>query len=221
MIITATPLLVGALAGVLQPANLPVVKVTRDDTVINQSCIVEIAPGEIIEDRNNNGVIQIVGAGGTGAIAANNIVVEFREGSVLRGAPNGTPGDQMTGTGIRLTSSAGVTLRGLKVQGYKVGVHAVGCKGLALEKSEFRDNFRQRRRSTPAAEDGADWLFPHHNDKDEWITQWGAAVYLRGCDGIVVRDVTVRDTQNGILIHQVNNSKIYDNDCSFLSGWGL
>src|SRR5687767_374830 len=96
------PLLLVLGGGVFQPVNLPVVKVTRDDTVINQSCIIEIAPGEVIEDRNNNGVIQITGAGGTGAIAANNIIVEFKQGSILRGSPNGTPGDQMKGTGVRL-----------------------------------------------------------------------------------------------------------------------
>ncbi len=185
---------------------------STDDVVITKSCVIEIDPGTVIPDANGDGVLQI---------KAGNISVVFKPGSVLRGAPAGTPGDQMNGTGIRLEGAAGVTLRGLNVQGYKVGLHASDCKGLTLEKSEFRDNFRQRLRSTAAGEDAADWLSPHHNDKDEWITQWGAGVYIRAAENVTVRDVTVRETQNGVLINRVNNSRVYDNDCSFLSGWGL
>ena len=36
-----------------------------------------------------------------------------------------------------------------------------------------------------------------------------------------IRRVRARNTQNGIMLDRVTNSKIYDNDCSVLSGWGL
>lgn len=210
--ITAPSLLL-ALSG-LVPMHVapPVVRVSADDTVINKSCIVEIAPGAVIRDVNNDGVIKIT---------ADNIVVEFRDGSVLRGAPAGTAGDELTGTGIRLDKHKGVTIRNAHVEGYKIGLHATGCDGFTLEKSEFNDNFRQRLRSTPAGEDGADWLSPHHNDKNEWVSRWGGAVYIRDASDVTVREVRVRNTQNGVLIHAVNDSRVYDNDCSFLSGWGL
>jgi parallel beta-helix repeat protein len=38
---------------------------------------------------------------------------------------------------------------------------------------------------------------------------------------VSIHDVTVRRGQNGIMLDRVNDSKVYDNDCSFLSGWGL
>ena len=38
---------------------LPILALTKDDTIITQSCLVTIAPGTVIEDLNRNGVIQI------------------------------------------------------------------------------------------------------------------------------------------------------------------
>lgn len=214
MMIT-TPLIFAVLAGsTLQPGDLPVVKVTTDDFVITKSCVIEIPPGTVIKDEKNDGVLQI-------KEGVSNITVAFKPGTVLRGAPEGTPGDELRGTGIRLNGAKGVIFRNLNVQGYKVGLHATKADGLTLENSEFRDNFRQHLRSTPTGEDGADWLSPHHGDRDEWIVRWGAAVYVKNAENVTIRDVVVRDTQNGILINRVNKSKIYDNDSSFLSGWGL
>lgn len=208
----AASLLLSVVGVASQPADLPVITVTKDDTVVKTSCVIQIPPGITIIDAKNDGAIQIKGDG---------ITVRFQAGSVLRGSPVGTPGDEMKGTGIRIDGAAKVSLSGLQVEGYKVGLHATKANGLTLEKSTFKNNFHQHLRSTPSGEDGADWLFPHHNDKDEWITQWGGAVYIRESDGITVRDVTVREGQNGILINRVNDSKLYDNDASFLSGWGL
>ncbi|MBS0196672.1 MAG: right-handed parallel beta-helix repeat-containing protein [Planctomycetes bacterium] len=194
------------------PAELPVVKVTRDNTAIDHSCRVVIEPGALIADPDNNGVIQIKGRG---------ITVEFEPGSVLQGGPTTTDPDQFTGVGITVTDSPGVTLRNLRVNGFKVGLLAQNCDSLTLDNAGFADNYRQRLRSTPSAEDGQDWLFPHENDKHEWRTQHGAAVCIERSSGVTVKNVTVRRGQNGIILDRVNDSRIYDNDCSFLSGWGI
>lgn len=212
--ITLAAALLATLNTASQPVDLPVITVTADDTVISTSCIVEIDPESVIADANNNGVIHI-NAG------ADNIIVQFKQDSLLRGALRYTPGDQLAGVGIRINGAAGVTLRNLKVEGYKVGLHASNADRLTLERSRFNDNFRQRLQSTSVSEDQADWLYPHDADNDEWMNKWGAAVYIRDANDITIRDVTVRDTQNGVLINRVNNSRIYDNDASFLSGWGL
>lgn len=191
---------------------LPVIEVTRDDTVITRSCRIRIPPGTVIADTNTNGVLQI---------QADGITVEFAPGSELRGAAPGAPWDGLTGIGIRIDRRRDVVLRGARVHGFFNGVVATQADGLRIEGGDFSDNYRQRLRSTPQAEDGADWLFPHHNDAVKWRDQYGGAVCLEDARGVTVRNIRVRRGQNGIILDRVEDSRIYDNDCSFLSGWGL
>lgn len=197
-----------------QPAgeSLPVVEVKSDNTKITASCVVRIAPGTVIADPDNNGVIHI---------DADDVTVMFEEGSELRGAAPETAWDTLTGVGVRIDGRKGVKLDGARVHGFKVGVHASNAPGLGLSKIDASDNFRQKLKSTPLAEDASDWLYPHHNDDHQWMKNYGAAVYVERSEKVEVRDVRVRRGQNGIVLDRVNNSKVYDNDCSFLSGWGI
>jgi parallel beta-helix repeat protein len=216
VVLRLLPLLLGLglslLGGLATHAALPILEVTGDDTVITQSCRIRIAPGRVIADPNTNGVLHL---------AADHLVIEFLPGSELRGAAEGTPGDQLRGIGIRLEGHRGVTLRQARVHGFFNGLLAIRADQLHLEGGDFSDNYRQRLRSTPAAEDGADWLFPHHNDERKWRDEFGGAVCVEASEHIRIRNVRVRRGQNGILLDRVNASEIYDNDCSFLSGWGL
>ncbi len=197
-----------------QPAgeSLPVVEVKSDNTKITGSCVVRIAAGTVIADADNNGVIHI---------DADDVTVRFEEGSELRGAAPETAWDTLTGVGVRIDGRKGVKLDGARVHGFKVGVYASNAPGLGLSKIDASDNFRQRLKSTPTAEDASDWLYPHHNDDHQWMKNYGAAVYVERSENVEVRDVRVRRGQNGIVLDRVSNSRIFDNDCSFLSGWGI
>ncbi|MDX1964399.1 MAG: right-handed parallel beta-helix repeat-containing protein [Pirellulales bacterium] len=171
----------------------------------------QIAPGEYtLADASGHGAIQIVG---------DDLVVDF-QGATLNGATGNTPPNEYQGHGVILRGK-NITLRNAKIHGYKAAVVAINCPGLTLENLDVGGNWQQRLRSTPAAEDGGDWLFAHDNPDDRWLRDFGAGVYLRDCDRAVIRRVTARHGQNGIVLVNVSNSKIYDNDCSFLSGWGL
>lgn len=200
-----TPILL--LIASLQDA-LPVVVVDRDNVVIAQSCRVEISCA--ISDADGNGVIQIRGDG---------LTVDLT-GAVLRGAPDGMSPDQYTGIGIRLSGS-NLTVRGAAVSGYKIGILASEADGLTLEGCDVSGNFQQRLRSTTRAEDGADWLWPHKNDEHEWRTNYGAGICIERSTNVTVRDCRARHGQNGLLLDRVRESRVYDNDFSFLSGWGL
>lgn len=191
---------------------LPVVTVTADDTLISQSCTIRIPPGTIIVDQNSNGVLHINQPG---------VSVRFEPGSVLRGGHTGTAPDQYTGIGIALRDQEGVTIADARIEGFKVGVWAEQASGLTIERCTFTDLFRHHLKSTPQAEDQRDWLWPHKNDKDEWPTNYGGAVFVKQSDDVTLRGIRVRQGQNGILLSRVNQAKVYDNDCSFLSGWGL
>ena len=193
-------------------ASLPTIEVSAPNTVITQSCHVVIAPGAVIADAGGQGVIRI---------GAPNLELDFAPGSALRGCPADTPPDEYKGYGIRLDGQAGVTIRGLRVSGFWCGLWAAKADGLVLEHIDASDNRRARLKSTPAAEDGADWLFGHDNDKREWLANYGAALYVERSAGVTVRDCRVWHGQNGLCLDRVRGSRIYDNDFSFNSGWGL
>ncbi len=202
-------LVAGLAAAQTKPA---VVAVVADDTVIDRSCVVRIAPGAVIPDVNGDGVIHI---------RADGVTVSFEPGSALRGAPANSPWSGLTGVGVRLDGHRDVRLTGLRVHGYKTGVYVSDAENVAVTDADLSDNFRQRLKSSPLAEHRDDWLWPHYNDKNEWMARYGAALYLERVKGATVRGVTVRRSQNGIALDETTGAKIYDNDCSFLSGWGV
>lgn len=199
----------------LQPAHtppaLPDMVVDRDNVSIGESCVVRIPEGLVIEDADGNGVIHVTG---------DDIVIDFA-GSVLRGAAEGTPWNTLAGTGIVIDAHRGVILQNIAVHGYKIGVFASAADGLEVTNADLSDNFRQKLGSTPTREDSSDWLYPHHNDDNEWAERYGAALYVEDAERVLIRRVRVRRGQNGIILDRVRDAQIYDNDCSFLSGWGL
>lgn len=152
-------------------------------------------------------------------IEGDGVTVDFQGAELVGCTPEQMP-DAYTGTGI-LIRGKNVTIRNAKVRGYKVGIHAEKCPGLTAEDLDVSGNFQQRLLSTPEAEDSSDWLWPHNNDNNEWGTNYGAGLWVEDSDGVTIRRVRARKGQNGILLDCVNDAKIYDNDCSFLSGWGL
>ena len=192
--------------------DLPTVEVTEDDTVIAQSCRVVIPPGTVIEDVNHDGVIQI---------GASDIEIEFAEGSVLRGSAPATRPDEYRGYGIRLNGHEHVSICGARISGYWCGLWATHADGLTLDGLDPSDNRRAYLKSTPVAEDGSDWLWPHNNDSNEWLNNYGAAVYIEDSSNVTVRNCKVWHGQNALCIDRVNDSKIYDNDFSFNSAWGI
>lgn len=192
-------------------AQVPTVTIDRDNVVINQSCVIRAGESFVV-DEDNNGVIHVEGE---------NIVITFVDGAVLRGDDGSTEPDMFRGIGIRIDGQDNVTLRNIRVRGFKLGVYATECDNLEIAGGDISDNFAQRLRSTPQAEVSSDWLYPHNNDDHEWMTRYGAGIYIENSDNVIVHDVRARRGQNGIILDTVENGRIYDNDCSFLSGWGL
>ncbi len=192
--------------------ELPTVRVVSDDVRIDRSCVIVIPADAILEDADGNGVIQIV---------ASNVEVRFAPGSQLRGSPRDRRPDEYKGYGIRIDGQSNVTIQGACVSGFWGGIWATKADGLTLDAIDASDNRRAHLGSTPAAEDSGDWLFPHDNDKNEWLENYGAAIYVEDSNRITVHDCKVRHGQNALCIDSVNDSKIYDNDFSFNSGWGI
>ncbi len=207
-------LLPPVLACALGAFDPPVVVVDRDNFEIAESCTIEIGAG-VIADADGNGVIHIV---------ADDIIVEFSNDASKRelmGAAKGTPLDELTGIGIRIDGRKNVTLRNAHCHYFEVGIYANSADGLTLEGCDVADGYAMRLKSTPEAEDGSDWLWPHHNESNQWMTNYGAGIYIEDSSDVIVRNTFARRRQNGIVLDNVKQGQIYDNDCSFLSGWGL
>lgn len=163
------------------------------------------APG----DETGHGAIRIRG---------NGITVDFA-GATLRGTPATTNPDERKGVGVEVSGS-NITIKNLKVSGYKVALIARNVKGLKIVDSDFSYNWKQHLLSTEEKEDYADWQSYHQNPKDEWL-RYGAGIYLRGCDGFEVRGCRIVGGQCGLMITSCNKGLVWNNDFSFNSGLGM
>ncbi|MCA9299235.1 MAG: right-handed parallel beta-helix repeat-containing protein, partial [Phycisphaerales bacterium] len=201
------PALIGLAALSPQPET---VLVTRDDTVIDRSCRIVIPADTVIEDDEGDGVIHVT---------ASDIEIVFDPKARLVGS-TGDP-DERSGVGIRIIGQSNVVVRDAVIEGFKVGLWATDADGVELHDIDVRSNFAQHLGSTPMAEDASDWLWPHRNDDNEWMRNYGASIWIEDSDEVTVRGVKVRHAQNGIVLDTVRDARVYDNDASFLSGWGL
>ncbi len=192
--------------------DLPQVGLIGDNLNVDRSCIIRIPKDLVIEDADGDGIIHIT---------ASDITVRFTEGSVLRGTGPEKAPDLYRGRGVTLTGQSGVTISGLRATGLRCGIWATEANGLTVENCTFDDNRRDRLKSTPEAEDSSDWLRPHENDEGQWLSRYGGAVAISRSSKVTVRDCKVRRGQNGLILDRVTESTVYDNDFSFLSGWGL
>lgn len=110
----------------------------------------------------------------------------------------------------------------MRLRGFKAGIVANQCEGLIIEGADVEEGYRQRLASTPdECRDDVDWLTPHNNDQGEWLKLYGGAISISDSTAVTVRGFHIRTCQNGLLLSRVRNSRIYDGDASWLSGWGL
>lgn len=151
-------------------------------------------------------------------IRGDNITVDFQE-ATLQGTTPATQPNERHGLGL-LIHGRNVTVKNLKVRGYKVGLMAKDCPGLKIVNSDFSYNWKQHLASTLDKEDESDWQSYHHNEKDEWL-EYGAGLYLRGCSGFEVRGCRAVGGQCGLMLTGCDKGFVWNNDFSFLSGIGL
>jgi len=152
-------------------------------------------------------------------IQGDDIVVDFN-GSVLIGSNDKETPDGFYGLGIRVENGENITIKNATVRGFKVGLFAEGVDSLKIVNSDFSYNYRQRLKSIREREDLSDWMSYHDNEKDEWL-RYGAAMYLKGCDHALVRNVRVTGGQNGLMLMQCNRGLFYNNTFHFNSGIGI
>lgn len=203
----------------LLPAQTPEIRLTPG-LVITQSC--RVATMTLIDKSHSRETFAPPVAPDTMrptlTIRGDGITVDF-QGAELRGATDAAHPDRFTGLAIRVEGN-NVTLRNAVVRGYKVALLAEGAGSLTLDSCDFSYNYRPRLRSQREREDFSDWLSYHQNEKDEWL-RYGAAIYLKNCDRVTVKNCRVTGCQNALLMSGCNDGLVYNNTFHFNSGLGI
>ncbi|HLO98568.1 MAG TPA: right-handed parallel beta-helix repeat-containing protein, partial [Fimbriimonas sp.] len=140
-------------------------------------------------------------------------------GITLRGSDPSVEPDQRKGLGIKVSGN-NITLKNLKVHGYKVGLIAENCKNLKLIDCDFSYNWKQRLASTLEKEDLSDWMSFHKNENDEWL-KFGAGVYLKNVTGFEVKNLTVKGGQCALMMTKSSKGLVWNSDLSFNSAIGV
>jgi hypothetical protein len=86
-----------------------------------------------------------------------------------------------------------------RIDGYKVAVLARGVRHLTIDNLDVSDNWAPRLWSGLGHESLVDWLYYHHNEKDEWL-RYGAGIYLADVTDGMIRGSIARGGQNGLLV---------------------
>ena len=152
-------------------------------------------------------------------ISGNDITIDFNNAQ-LKGSNKKSRPDEFFGVGIMISNSKNVTIKNLKASGYKVALMANNVEKLTLDNCDLSYNYRQHLNSTQEKEDVSDWMSYHQNEKDEWL-RYGAAIYLRQCNFLTVKNCKVTGGQNALMMTECNDGMIYNNDFSFNSGIGI
>jgi parallel beta-helix repeat protein len=182
----------------------------RAGLVITRSTVLRPAAHPLHADAADSAVIRVRGS---------DIVLDF-DGAELDGSEPGTPPDQRTGYGVLIEGGRNITIRRAGIHGYKVGILARGVAKLVIEQTDVSDNWAPRLWSGIGHESLADWLYYHHNERDEWL-RYGAGIYLADVSGGIIRGNTATGGQNGLLLARSEGLRIYNNTFSWLSGLGV
>jgi hypothetical protein len=163
-------------------------------------------------DGGMQGVIRLEGARG----------VELDlEGVEVRGQMRDSCNPDAYGYGIVLVDCQDVVITGGAVGGYKSCIVLEDCARVTLDGITFDGWYGQELGSSLSGEDPSDNLAALENTNGEWTERYGAAIHATNCTGLVIKDCSGRHGQNGIVCANVTDSQVFDNDFSFLSGWGF
>jgi hypothetical protein len=187
-------------------------KTLKKGLVITSDAKIKKAVYKLDADQNSNEPVILV--------EGYRVTVDFNN-ATLQGSNSKKNPDEFFGIAIVISShSTNVTIKNLKVKGYKVALFAEGATSLTLENCDFSYNYRQHLNSTQESEDISDWMSYHHNENDEWL-RYGAAIYLRDCNMPIIRNCKVTGGQNALMMTNCNDGLIVNNDFSFNSGIGI
>jgi parallel beta-helix repeat protein len=152
-------------------------------------------------------------------VRGDDITLDF-SGATMEGMPTDSSPDRAGGVAVRVDGGRNVRIVNAHIRGYKVGILARHTKNLSLIDNDLSYNWKPRLYSVGEHESLIDWLSFHHNEKDEWL-RYGAGAYLSDVEAGEIRDNTVTQGMNGLMLVRTNGLRIWNNNFSFNSGLGI
>lgn len=153
-------------------------------------------------------------------IEGNFITVDFND-AVLQSTIDPSRPNEFTGLAVLIKKgSSYITLKNANIHGYKIAIMAEDVFNLTIENCNLSYNYRQQLHSNWEREDISDWMSYHHNEHDEWM-RYGAGIYLKDCNGAVIKGNTIINGQCGLMMMRCNEANIFDNNFAFNSGLGI
>ena len=152
-------------------------------------------------------------------VRGNDITVDFN-GAELRGTSLTADPDETAGLAIRVEGGRNVRIINAHVRGYRVGLMAIGTRGLVLADNDMSYNWKPRLFSTVEHESLVDWMSFHHNEHRDWL-RFGAGIYLEDVQGGELRGNRVEQGSNGIMLVRTDSLLIHHNSLSYNSAVGL
>lgn len=152
-------------------------------------------------------------------VRGDNITVDFAGATLEGSTPDGNP-DERGGIAVLIDGGRNVRILNARIRGYKFGILARGTRGITLVDNDLGYNWRPRLYSVVEHESLIDWLSFHHNEENEWM-RYGAGAYLVDVAGGEIRDNTVTQGMNGLMLVRSTGLRIWNNDFSFNSGVGI
>ncbi|MBC8065974.1 MAG: right-handed parallel beta-helix repeat-containing protein, partial [Chlorobia bacterium] len=145
-----------------------------------------------------------------------NVVLDFKGGSIQSGKPPSPDQSTYIGTGILLEGRKNVTIRNLKVSGYRFNIRLLNCENIRLENC-VASGSRSIRMATDRRPIST---FLDIRNIDVWRT-YGAGIWIEGSRNVIVKKTKAKASQNGIVLVDTTKSLLIENDFSFNSGWGI
>ena len=201
---------VGSSTTLAQPVQSPIAPPEHGALVVDAHT--RIASGRHVRpDRTGQGVLVLDGL--------SNFELDLDGVELL--ASSQPTSDRARGVGIVVRNCTDVQLHGGRVRGYAVGLWAENSTGIVIDGLDVSVTYMEPLHSTVTTESDADRLSRELDPSGAWPRSLGAAVRLDDCADWTVRNVRARSGQNGLLVTRGARGSAYDNDFSFLSGWGV
>jgi parallel beta-helix repeat protein len=152
-------------------------------------------------------------------VRGDNITVDFAGATLEGSTPDANP-DERGGIAVLIDGGRNVRILNARIRGYKFGILARGTRGLTLVDNDLGYNWKPRLYSVVEHESLIDWLSFHHNEENEWM-RYGAGAYLVDVARGEIRDNTITQGMNGLMLVRSTGLRIWNNDFSFNSGVGI
>ena len=171
--------------------------------------------GEGIPFSRGEHVVHTSGGRAAFTVQQSDQVLDFA-GSRLLGT-RASDEERYSGIGIEFSHCKNLTIRNLRVRGYRINVLLSDCEGVRLENCDCSGSHAER-----ILDDNGQPVdkFLTLRDVQAW-REYGAGIWIRDSRGCTLQHCRAVDSMTGAVLENSMGCTVYDDDFSYNSAWGL